>query len=245
MVTTCPFSLLNKTALVAPGLKRFHLRINGRRMSCLPPAPQIPEWRGLSVVGKATSILESVLLCLGSVSLDISLAILFLEGMPTIWALTWMWGWGGCIDWHNSPIKDLYWLPFQLHFSFLYLVIGCFWTQSHLEGPLNNILHSLVVSSRLTLPNVSFQNTFPSFLAFRLKKIFFLSIIVFPTQMLWVYSFCPLSYPTSAFSHLCLKKMRGKHRCWSQRLLILTDIAWFRISNWRIPRFQDDYKYEE
>ena len=168
-----PFSLLNKTALVAPGLKRFHLRRNGQRMSCLPPAPQIPEWWGLSVVGKATSILESVLLCLGSVSLDISPAILFLEGMPTIWALTWMWGWGGCTDWHNSPIKDLYWLLFQLHFSFLYLVIGCFWTQSHFEGPLNNILHSLVMSSRLTLPNVSFQNTFPSFLAFRLKKFFF------------------------------------------------------------------------
>lgn len=218
-------------------------------MSCLkllkPQAPQIPEWWVLSVVGKTTSVLESVLLCFGSVSLDNSLAILFLEGMPTIWALSWMWRWGGCLDWHNSPIKGLYWLPFQLHFSFLYLVVGCFWTQNHLEGPLNNIRHSLVVASRLTLPNVSFQKTFPSFLAFRhfLKSFSINNCFSYSDAMSVLFL---VLYPTPPQpSAICAWKRWGKHGCWSQHLLILTDTGWFRISNWRIPRFQDDYKYEE
>lgn len=189
-------------------------------------------------------MLESVLLCFGSVSLDDSLAILFLEGMPTIWVLSWMWRWGGCLDWHNSPIKDLYWFPFQLHSSFLYLVVGCFWTQSHLEGPLNNIHHSLVVASRLTLPNVSFQKTFPFFLAFRhfLKSFFINNSFSYSDAM----SVFFLSFILPHFSLLPFVLEKDERQT---RMLITVSLnshrQRFRISNWRIPRFQDDYKYKE
>lgn len=54
----------------------------------------------------------------GSISLENSLVMLFPEGMPTVWALSWVWG--SHPDWHNDSIKDL---DQQPRFSFISLSI--------------------------------------------------------------------------------------------------------------------------
>lgn len=105
------FSHLKKIAWVAVGLRGFILGEMGWESVLCLQLSKFQNEEDFQWLGEITSLLESMTfpLYFGSVSLENSLVMLSPEGVPTVWALCWVWG--GHTDWYNDPIKDHYQQP--------------------------------------------------------------------------------------------------------------------------------------